>query len=49
MSLKNNIIQITMLISVLLAGCARKIPDVGISPQYLNNYLEIQPTPIQVN
>lgn len=44
MSLRN-IVQVVILISVLLAGCARKIPDVGISSQYLNSHLEIQPTP----
>jgi hypothetical protein len=45
MFLKNKFMLIVLLISALLAGCARQIPDVGIPSEYLNRYLEIKPYP----
>jgi hypothetical protein len=45
MFLKSRVALIVLLISILLAGCARPIPDLGISSEYLNRYLEIKPVP----
>lgn len=45
MFMKIKVALFALTISILLAGCSPQIPDVGVSPKYLNRYLEIRTVP----